>query len=311
MQKRFFSVLGASLFISLLPAACGNNPTENTGDVVFGVRSKLTPGIAMDALQVIVKSGGEVVVNEKFEGSNIEFPSEFRVENVPDGDKVEAEIDAFFSGNPVLSRLASTQAIGGRDILLELELEASCLQAPGSSAPTCDAPGTCIHGVCANSAVNSQNLPDYDPNWADQTVDICKPQGAGDPLVIVGEGQADYLPVEDGQVAQVEAGPQGGHHIWIALRVKNLTQAGSITSLTGHFPDLGYDVGPFNVIFTFDPDEGDYCKIYGLRFQLDAEHAIEEMLGKTFEITATITDKDGDIGIGKRSVKLSDSILGG
>lgn len=310
MQKRLFSLLGASLFLSLMPAACGTK-SPDMGDVVFGVRSKLTPGIAMDTLQVIIKNGGEVVVNEKFEGNNIEFPTEFRVENVPDGDKVEAEIDAFFSGNPVLSRLASTQAIGGREILLELELEASCLQSPGSNAPTCDAPGTCIHGACANSAVNSQNLPDYDPKWADQTVDICKPQGAGDPLVIVGEGQADYLPVADGQVAQVEAGPQGGHHIWIALRVKNLTQAGSITSLTGHFPDLGYDVGPFNVIFTFDPDEGDYCKIYGLRFQLDAEHPIEEMLGKTFEITATITDKDGDVGVGKRTVKLSDSILGG
>ena len=29
--------------------------------------------------------------------------------------------------------------------------------------------------------------------------------------MIVGEGQADYLPTMDGDVAQVEAGPQGPH----------------------------------------------------------------------------------------------------
>ncbi|MEZ4300299.1 MAG: hypothetical protein R3B70_35465 [Polyangiaceae bacterium] len=314
MRPRVLSLLFASLLLTLLAASCTTPPAPTeTGAVVLGIRSKLTPGIGIDAMHVVLKTGGEIVLDEQLEADKgaLKFPSEFRIEDLNDGETFEATVEGIVGGTTAVTRLASTEAAAGRDLLLEIELEAACMEAPGSSAPACKAPGTCVKGTCKDSHVAPDKLPDYDPAWSTQTIDTCKPQGADDPIVVVGEGQADYLPTTDGQVAQVEAGPQGGHHIWVAVRVKNLTQAGSITSLTGHFPDLGYDVGPFNVIFTFDPDEGGYCKIYGLRFQLDSVHAIEEMLGKTLELTATITDKDGDVGTGTRTVKLSDTILGG
>ena len=139
--------------------------------------------------------------------------------------------------------------------------------------------------------------------------DICKPTGAGAPMVIVGEGQADYLPTMDGVVAQVEAGPQGGHHIWIAVRMKGLLQSGSITAVTGHFPELDQDIGPFQVIFTFDQDEGGYCKLYGLRFQLDQTRPVDQVLGKTLDVQVKVTDKEGAVGIGKRSVVLSKQFI--
>lgn len=321
MRSRVAPLLLASALLSGLAAACGTvdttdtetTPSSGKGSVVLGIRSKLTPGVAIDAIRVVIKAGDAIVVDEQRSaaGSDLKFPTEFRVDDVPEGQKVEATVTGTSGGVPSLVRLASTEAVADKTLLLEVELESACLQAPGSNAPQCNAPGTCIHGVCANSAVDPDKLPAYDPDWASGTVDVCKPQGAGDPVVIVGEGQADYLPLSDGAVTQVEAGPQGGHHIWIAVRTKNLTQSGSITSLTGTFPALGYDVGPFNVIFTFDPDEGSYCKLYGLRFQLDAQHDIQELLGQTFEVTATVTDKDKDVGSGKKTVKLSDDILGG
>jgi hypothetical protein len=152
-------------------------------------------------------------------------------------------------------------------------------------------------------------LPDYTPGWATASTDPCKPPGGGAPVVIVGEGQADYLPMTDGETAQVEAGPQGGHHIWVALRAKNLHQSGSITSITGHFPDLGYDVGPFNVIFTMEIDEGGYCKLYGLRFQLDQVIPIQMLLGHPLDVTVTVTDSDQTVGVGKRSVVLSSTFI--
>lgn len=102
-------------------------------------------------------------------------------------------------------------------------------------------------------------------------------------------------------MAQVEAGPQGGHHIWVAVRMKNLLQSGSITSITGHFDDPKLDVGPFQVIFTFDSDEGNYCKLYGLRFQLDQATDIQSLLGKTVKITVKVTDKDGTVGVERGS----------
>jgi hypothetical protein len=314
MRTRIPHFFAASLLFSGLAAACSTGVSGGgTGTVVLGITSKLTPGLGIDSIHVVVRADGEIVVDERptTSAKDLAFPAEFRAENVAEGAPVEATIEGFVGDFPALRRLAATEAVAGREVLMEVELEGACMKATGSIAPTCSAPQTCVHGVCKDSYVPSETLPEYSPQWSTKTSDICKPKGAGDPIVVVGEGQADYLPMEDGGVAQVEAGPQGGHHVWVAVRLKNLTQSGSITSLTGHFPELGYDVGPFNVIFTFDPDEGGYCKIYGLRFQLDAEHDIEEMLGKTLEISATITDKDKDVGIGTRAVKLSDTILGG
>lgn len=316
MRTRVPHVLFASLLLTTLAAACDGDGTPEpgeTGSVVLGIRSKLTPGIGIDSMHVVIRAGGKVAVDKEYSAdqNDLAFPSELRLDDLADGEPVEATIDGVVSGTPALTRLASTEAVAGKELLLAVELEAACLQAPGSGAPACQAPQTCVKGVCKDSHVPGTKLPEYTPDWASKTVDTCKPEDAGDAVVVVGEGQADYLPMDDGALAQVEAGPQGGHHIWVALRVKNLTQSGSITSLTGHFPELGYDVGPFNVIFTFDPDEGGYCKLYGLRFQLDTDHDIQELLGKTFEVTATVNDKDGDVGKGTKTVTLSDDILGG
>lgn len=312
MRTRLPHVLFASLSVALLAAACGNPvPGDDKGTIVLGIASKLQPGVAIDSLHVVLKAGGAVIADETFTSAakDLVFPTELRAADLDDGELVTATIDGSAGGSPTISRIASTEVVGGKERLLRVDLTASCL---GQAAPSCIAPKTCDAGICKDSFVSGASLPDYTSDWAttSTTVDICKPQNPGDPIVVVGEGQADYLPLADGATAQVEAGPQGGHHVWVAVRLKNLTQSGSITSLTGHLPELGYDVGPFNVIFTFDPDEGGYCKIYGLRFQLDTEHDIHEMLGKTLELTASIKDKDGDVGTGKRTVKLSDTILG-
>jgi hypothetical protein len=79
--------------------------------------------------------------------------------------------------------------------------------------------------------------------------------------------------------------------------------------VTGRVPDLNLDISPLQVIFTFDQDEGGFCKLYGLRFQLDQTHDIQELLGKALELTVQVSDKDGDVGVGERTVTLSNDIL--
>ncbi|MFO0586802.1 MAG: hypothetical protein U0441_04655 [Polyangiaceae bacterium] len=312
MRARLPHLVVAVASVPLFFAACtGSGPGDSTGTVVVGVASKLVPGSVLDSVHVTVKAGGVVAADHTYKSSakDLSFPIEEPITDLADGEKIEVAVEGSFAGKTLITRNGSTEAVAGKEKLLRLDLTANCL---GQAAPNCEAPMTCDNGACDDGHVPASKLPDYTSNWsaATKTVDVCKPKDAGDPVVVIGEGQSDYLPLMDGDVAQIEAGPQGGHHIWMAVRLKNLTQSGSITSLTGHLPELGYDVGPFNVIFTFDPAEGGYCKIYGLRFQLDTEHDINEMLGKTLEITATITDKDKDVGTGKRTVKLSDTILG-
>lgn len=309
-SARFFYLLPSLSTFALL--ACTSPPPEGPAGIVLGITSDLKAGTEVGRLHIEGTVDGAEKYLIDIKGDGLAFPHETTPIGLDPGDTLEMKVEAYppgLSDVPLLVRLASTEAVANEIHLLKVNLDASCQQLPGSSAPVCDAPQTCVQGTCRDSHVPPEKTPIYDEDWATSTVDTCKPAGAGDPAVTVGEGQADYLPLAQGAVVQVEAGPQGGHHVWVAVRMKNLTQSGSVTSVTGHLPELGYDVGPFNVIFTFDPDEGGYCKLYGLRFQLDTEHPIEEMLGKTLEISVSVKDKDGDVGTGSQTVKLSNDIL--
>jgi hypothetical protein len=75
-----------------------------------------------------------------------------------------------------------------------------------------------VLGVCFVAACGGVDpTAPVDPPDPTKSTDICK--HGGDPEVIVGHGFGDYLPSDDGDVAEVEAGPQGGFHILIGARV--------------------------------------------------------------------------------------------
>jgi hypothetical protein len=330
-MRRAFAVVFASALASVAAAAgCGGDGTTSStgssgtggsidpshGEIVVGMTSDLRVGVDIDRVHAVLSAAGKVVLDrtlvDQSKTDALVLPGELPFPELAGGTDVAVKLDAFRVGDtttPLVTRLASTKVVAGKKLLLRMPIDSRCAVAPGSSAPVCTAPATCVAGVCATSVVDPKSLPAYSPTWSKVSTDICKPAGAGAPIVVVGEGQADYLPTMDGDTAQVEAGPQGGHHIWIAIRMKNLLQSGSITTVTGHFPDLNIDVGPFQVIFTFDQDEGGYCKLYGLRFQLDQAMAIDGLLGHTVEVQVKVTDKEGTVGIGKRTVVLSKTFI--
>jgi hypothetical protein len=324
------SLLFASVCALLLTASCnggevppdgnggdgGGTVDPNHGTVIVGITSDLRVGVDIDRVHVVMSVDGKVTKEEDLTASSssspLKLPAEIAFENLDGGVEVAVQLDAYGAGggtSPLTSRSASTRIVARKKLLFRVVLDSRCVAAPGSNAPSCAAPETCIAGACAASAVDSKSLLPYSSTWTKVSTDLCKPSGSGAPIVTVGQGQADYLPTMDGVEAQVEAGPQGGHHIWIATRMKGLLQSGSITSVTGHFPELNKDIGPFQVIFTFDQDEGGYCKLYGLRFQLDQAISVDQVLGKTLEVQVKITDKDGTVGVGKRTLVLSKQFI--
>jgi hypothetical protein len=325
MRAKLFLLLPLAFVLIVAASACrgGGAPSSGTagaaggtsggtGSIVVGLTSDLRVGVDIVRLHVVMQAGGATLKDEFLTTTSptekLVLPAEFPFDGLPDGTPVDVSFAAFGPADaqtPLVTRTASTHILAGKDLLLHLVLDSRCVPAPGSSAPTCTSPETCAAGVCVPEAVDPTKLPPYSPSWSQASSDPCKPANAGAPIVIVGQGQADYLPMMDGDTAQVEEGPQGGHHIWVALRDKNLAQSGSITSVTGHFPDLGIDVGPFNVIFTFEVDEGGYCKLYGLRFQLDENDPIDELLGHPLDVKVTVTDPTMDVGVGTRHVILS------
>jgi hypothetical protein len=272
-------------------------------------------GIA-SAMRVRITRGDVVLDDETVKppnGSRVGFPPLWE-KSVAPGDRpnepVDVEVDVMGSllvGQPtttLLTRFASTHFVPGRAALLRVPLEARCVVYPTSanpkvgpgplSGPTCKAPDTCIKGLCRSPVVPPGRLEAYTPSWPTNAPDVCKARGGGAPTVHAGTGQTGYLPLAADQVLQAEAGPQGGHHIWIAVRMKNLKQTGSVTTISAVQPGTGSVIPPSRFAFTFDADEGGYCKLYGLRYQLDNGGIdYRPFLGKPLDVTAAVVDANG------------------
>jgi hypothetical protein len=300
-------------FLALtLVGACSSFPTgapASTTEVVVGVQSEPLSG-AVGTLHVVTTLGALPNTDATISLSALPY----KVALAPPGGNVGAAIAVRVEGYldpewtsksavaPILVRTAETHFVQGRTSLLRLTLQAQCLLGlPGGplGAPSCPIPQTCIDGQCLDDSVATQSLEPYTPQWGANMQDVCQGQDAGPPLVEVGTGQSDYLPVTSGQTLQAEQGPQGGHHVWIAVRQENLKQRGSTTTLTSVQPATGL-VGPrMSYAFTFQPDTGGFCKLFGLRYQLDIDGTDYHLfLGQPLDVTVAIKDPSGTTGAG-------------
>jgi hypothetical protein len=285
-------------------ASCGP-PTDGTG-LVVGVTTELQPGADFDELSYELDVNGASRERRTLDVLPSMFPLELPLDDLAGGDEVVVKLTAKSVGAVMLERTASTRAVGGQRLLLRVPLDPACRE---PQAPTCAAPLTCIGGSCADAFVPPEKLEEYAQGWGNGGADACK--GIGQPPVVeVGAGQADYLPTMDGDVAQVEAGPQGGYHVWIAIRVRGVRQSSSVTTVTGSIASLGYEIAPYAVVFTFEPSEGGACELFGLRFRLDdKDHPVSALLGQDLHVDVSVKDTDGTVGEGSRIVRLSDDIL--
>jgi hypothetical protein len=305
-------------------AACsggsaGPGPGVTPGEtaIIVGVESEPLGG-AIGSVRVSTTTGGKLSATD-FPASAL--PLEAKV-LAPAGDPAAAlrvGVDGY-AGPPgaassalLLVRTAETHFVPGRTVLLRVLLQGSCLLGLPSGppgAPTCAAPQTCAAGACVSDVIVPQALEPYSQGWATSLPDICKAVDAGPPVVQVGTGQTDYLPLTDGQTVQMEAGPQGGHHIWIATRQQNLKQAGTTTTITSTQPGTGLAGPRMSFVFNFEQDQGAFCKLYGLRYQLDVDGADYHLfLGKALDVTVVLKDGAGAIGTGHAHVTIDPTLL--
>jgi hypothetical protein len=299
-----------------------------SSQLVVGVQSDPMGGL-VSALHVVIRVAGAVVVDETStppKGSRVGFPQPWeKLLSAPGGDaaaEIEATVEAIGAPGapPLITRLASTHFVPGRVELLRLQLELPCVvypprpsgsRVPGPlSGPTCAAPMTCIMGACRSDVVRPDGLEPYAPEWPNNAPDRCKQRNAGPPVLQIGTGQTNYLPLFPGQTLQAEAGPQGGHHIWIATRMKNLKQKLTTTRIEGVQPETHATIPPSTFVFTYAPDEGDYCKLYGLRYQLDNLGIdYKQFLGKALDVVVTLTDTSGSTAKATARIQVAPTLV--
>ncbi len=337
-----FSLAAAGLLttcaaICATSGACSPSSSPAAGTVMYiGVQSDDMGGL-LGLVDIAVTVDGQALPPDTLtppHGDTQGFPAPWtKTLTAPAGNEnaaIHVEVKAYAGTSPqsaeILTRTADTHFVPGGTKLLRLHLEQRCLVFPASrtdagsadagppaalSGPVCSVGGqSCVDGRCQSDTVAGDQLENWDPNWAVDAPDICKPANAGPPLLYIGTGQTDFLPITDGETLQAELGPQGGHHVWIAVRMHNLKQSGSTTKISAVQPGTNVTIPPSAFVFTFDPDEGGYCKLYGLRYQLD-NGGIDytQFLGKSLDITATVTDATGATASAVAHVNIAPTIL--
>lgn len=325
LARRIVPLFALPLLLAACPGSGGSEPGVQQASLVVGVQSEDFGGL-VQAIHIVATVDGKVASDETVTGSVL--PKEILLTGTS-GARAEVVVEALTSQAPTRGPTPTTPVVVRRAVahlvpdvkkLLRMQLETRCVtfSAPGNTqppAPTCDAPQTCALGRCVTEEISFDQLEDYEPTWASSPPDICRPANHGPPEVVVGTGQTDFAPLSDGQVLMLERGPQGGHHIWIAVRMRNLRQSGSPTTLTAKLvDDPTSPISPAAYVFTFDRDEGNFCKLYGLRFQLDSGASdlgadYKRFLGKKLEVTVSITDSTKTTASASKVIQLADKLL--
>jgi len=307
--RKAFAGLGAALTVGLL--ACSSDAPVN-GTLVIGLTGDELR-TTFDTVKVVAKVNGQVAKEQdvRRDGNGvIPFPAEVPLEAAP-GAKVEVDVTGLTNGAELLKRRAVT-VMPSEKRLLRLTLDGACVTFGGVSV-TCGDRLTCQRGQCVSEDVPLGGLEAYEPKWPVNAPDVCRGANAGAPELLLGKGQTEYGPLADNEVLRLERGPQGGHHIWVAVRMKNLKQSGSRTAITAVQPETGMKAAPAAYVFTFDPDEGGYCKLYGLRYQIDAGGALGQAhkpyLGKDLDVTVEVTDVAGNTAKATKRIRIGDKLL--
>ena len=327
--RHVFSFLAPAALALALAACPGSDPeapVPSDAQLVIGVQAEDFGGL-VTSVHIVASVDGKVSSDETVAigaANPTALPKEIMLTGAA-GARAEVTVTALTSqgpapNTPVIVRRAVSHLVPDVKKLLRMQLETRCLNfnAPGSSfpvAPTCEAPQTCAAGRCITDEVGFDQLETYEPGWATSPPDICRPSNHGAPELSLGTGQTDFAPLNDGQTLQLERGPQGGHHIWVAARMRNLRQSGSRTTLTAKLlADPASPIAPAAYVFTFDRDEGNYCKLWGLRFQLDSGATdlaadYKRFLGKQLEVTVEVTDSTGAKATSTKTILIADKLL--
>lgn len=254
-------------------------------------------GYKLTSIEIVAKVDGLVAARKSVSAASEPlFPQEIRL--VAPASKtdapVEITVDAIMNSATVVTRRATMRFSPGKTKLAYVYLETRCntfqLLGGGNIGPTCTNAGeTCIAAKCRSDVM--ADLPDYAADWRTNPPSQC---GNGAAQLVIGQGEAAFAPLADGENVTAECGPQGGHHLWMSLGMSGFRQVGTVTTLSAAQPGGSSTVPATAFPFALSLAGSGTCELVGLRFQLDVGgKPIADFLGKPLDVTTSAKDKAG------------------
>ncbi len=190
------------------------------------------------------------------------------------------------SGLAVLvERTARGRVPRGKSTLV-IKLDAACELDKG--APVCGPGKTCSAGSCVPDTFTADDLQLADaPN---NEPDPCPVNGP--PEMILGTGDSTLEELPDGTIMPVYAGPQGGSHILLSVRTKNVRGNGTAILISGVEPVTGEQARLTSFVVPFAPATPPAvgCEVTGLRYETDGK---TNLYGKTLDLNVSVREASG------------------
>ena len=123
-------------------------------------------------------------------------------------------------------------------------------------------------------------------------------------IVDVGTGTGGFVELADGDAASIVRGPQGGFHIWTAIRVHDATVGEVQMNLSARFED-GSPAGETSRVAVRLQADGETRSVAGQRIFIGDANAVA---GKRAVLRAEVVASDQRHGAGERVVTVSFSV---
>jgi hypothetical protein len=301
--------------LSAITSGCKKKASLN-----FGVEAQPAIVSRIGKIHYVAKIGDTPLADQEIVPKVGVSPFPFEIDlKAPENAQVDLMIEAFPAGpnntilpKPMLTRRIDAPFVAGDPKLVRVRLESACLTGtPGFKGPSCPLPQSCAMGRCIDPTLLPEDLENYSKDWSRNRPDVCKPPHAQAPTLIAGTGQTDFVNVKDGDTLTPEKGPQGGHHLWLAVLQKNMKQNGSTVTITAEQPGTGLKVPPTAFVFPFEAADHGSCKLYGLRLQLDnASVPVQKFLGQPLDVSVVVADPEGATATAKIHVNVAANTIG-
>jgi hypothetical protein len=119
----------------------------------------------------------------------------------------------------------------------------------------------------------------------------------------LGEGEATFRPVTDGDTLLIARGCQGSQHVWITLRTQMLDPRGATVRLTLTRASDGSAASlEFFVRLSFTPDPGGaFAELRALTLQIPTP---DDVIGEDLILTGEVVDRAGHGARAMRTVRV-------